>query len=175
MVSPNPKGSGAEGAKGPRFGWQASVLHEGVLIALLGTLILLGGLQVLLRYVFSSPLVWPEEFASLLLLWLTFVGAAFADRRRSHVAVTILLDLCPKSVGHWLRATWLVLTGAFLLLVAWQGWLLVWMHRDVENPALGYSVAFGEAALPVGAAVAFAITVRRLGKLLGSSGEVDPP
>ncbi len=173
MVSPNPDTMAAEGAKGPGFRWRVIGLHEGVLIALLGTLVLLGGLQVLLRYVFSRPLVWSEEFASLLLLWLTFVGAAFADRRRSHVAVTFLLDLCPISVRRWLRATWLVLIGAFLLLVAWQGWLLVWMHRDVENPALGYSVSFGEAALPVGAAVAFAITVRRLGKLLGSSGEGD--
>jgi TRAP-type C4-dicarboxylate transport system permease small subunit len=125
--------------------------EETLLVILLAALVAIGGLQVLLRYVFSLPLVWPEEFAGLLLLWLSFVGMAFASRRGSHVTVTMLLNLLPQGFQTGVRLFWEVLIGLFLLVVMWQGVLLVWLHREVENPALGYSVAFGEAALPVGA------------------------
>lgn len=141
-------------------------LEEGLLVLLLVALVAVGGLQVLLRYGFSRPLVWPEEFSGVLLLWLTFIGAAFAHRRGTHVAVTMVLDLLPDRLQVGIRILWEGLIGAFLLLVAWQGWLLVWLHRDVENPALGYSVAFGEAALSVGALLALASTLRNILGLL---------
>jgi hypothetical protein len=47
------------------------------------------------------------------------------------------------------------------------------MHRDVENPALGYSVAFGEAALPVGALLGFVLTAWKLGKGLSTPRDED--
>lgn len=141
-------------------------LEEGFLVLLLIALIGVGGLQVLLRYGFSRPLVWPEEFAGLLLLWLAFVGASLANRQGSHVAVTVILDLLPGRVQGGLRLLWEVLIGAFLVLIAWQGWRLVVLHWDVENPALGYSVAFGEAALPVGALLALLSTFRNILRLL---------
>lgn len=137
-------------------------LEEGLLVLLLGALVAVGGLQVLLRYGFSRPLVWPEEFAGGLLLWLSFLGAAYANRRGSHVAVTVVLDRLPSRLRVGIRLLWEVLIGIFLLLVVWQGWLLVRLHWDVENPALGYSVAFGEAALPVGALLALAATLRNI-------------
>lgn len=155
-------GTGAGSALGARW----ARLEEGLLVILLIALIAVAGLQVLLRYAFSRPLVWPEEFSGVLLLWLAFIGAAYAHRRGTHVAVTMVLDLLPDRLQVGIRLLWEVLIGAFLLLVAWQGWLLVWLHRDVENPALGYSVAFGEAALPFGALLAFVPAARNILRLL---------
>ena len=151
---------------GSRAGRVWARLEEGLLTLLLGVLVSVGILQVLLRYVFSRPLVWPEEFAGLLLLWLAFVGAAFASRRGSHVAVTMLLDLLPHRAQRLVRIAWEVVIAAFLVVVIWQGCLLVWLHRDVENPALGYSVAFGEAALPVGALLTLVPVIANIRRLL---------
>lgn len=56
-------------------------------------LIVLGGsliaitvfLQVLLRYVFMSPLFGLEEFSRLVAVWVYFIGAIYGTREESHV------------------------------------------------------------------------------------------
>ena len=166
MSAPRPGNPGARTETGPGLSRVWVHLEEGLLVLLLGALVAVGGLQVLLRYGFSRPLVWPEEFAGLLLLWLSFVGAAYANLRGSHVAVTMILDLLPSRLRVGAQLLWEILIGSFLVLVAWQGWLLVRLHWDVENPALGCSVAFGEAALPVGALLALATTLRNIRRIL---------
>lgn len=47
-------------------------------------------LQVVSRYVFSSPFSWTEELARFALLWFTFVSAGFVMARRIHIAVDLL-------------------------------------------------------------------------------------
>lgn len=56
------------------------------LAAMLGLIIL----QVVSRYVFSSPLTWTEELARFSLLWFAFVAAGFVMARRIHIAVDLL-------------------------------------------------------------------------------------
>lgn len=43
--------------------------------------------QVILRYVFLSPLSWIEELARYLLVWISCFGAAYAVRKGEHIAV----------------------------------------------------------------------------------------
>lgn len=56
------------------------------LAAMLGLIIL----QVVSRYIFSSPLTWTEELARFALLWFAFVAAGFVMARRIHIAVDLL-------------------------------------------------------------------------------------
>ena len=48
--------------------------------------ILFGG--VIARYVFDPPLVWSDELASMLFLWLAMLGAVIAFRRDEHMRMT---------------------------------------------------------------------------------------
>ncbi|AYY12685.1 TRAP transporter small permease [Actinobacteria bacterium YIM 96077] len=48
-------------------------------------------LQVVTRYVFSSPLPWTEEVARFLLVWLTFAAAGYVTARRLHISVDLLM------------------------------------------------------------------------------------
>lgn len=52
--------------------------------------------QVILRYVFSSPLVWVEEIARFLFIWITFLGSYLALRKEMHFQVKILTNYLPK-------------------------------------------------------------------------------
>jgi tripartite ATP-independent transporter DctM subunit len=45
---------------------------------------------VFARYVLHSPLVWSDEIASIIFLWLTMLGCAIAYRRRSHIALSAI-------------------------------------------------------------------------------------
>ena len=47
---------------------------------------------VIARYVFHRPLVWSDELASILFLWLSMLGAVVALRRGEHMRMTALVS-----------------------------------------------------------------------------------
>jgi tripartite ATP-independent transporter DctM subunit len=65
--------------------WSASFL------VVADTLILLIGVTA--RYVFRAPLVWSDELASLLFMWLAMFGAIIAYRRGEHMRMTFFVRL----------------------------------------------------------------------------------
>ena len=44
--------------------------------ALLSVVVVVTLLQIVLRYAFNAPLIWSEELARFLTVWMTFLGAA---------------------------------------------------------------------------------------------------
>lgn len=49
-------------------------------------------LQVVLRKVFNSPLIWPEELIRIFLIWVTFVGSYVAIKHKSHLTLSFLIN-----------------------------------------------------------------------------------
>lgn len=107
--------------------------------------------QVVLRYVFRSPLMWAEEASIFLMIWMAFVGAGIGIRRGAHIAMTLLVDRFPS----WVRLTALAISSVatilFLITVAWQGALLTVFVADQPSPALRVSMAWPYLVLPIGA------------------------
>src|SRR5215831_8287007 len=60
--------------------------------------VLLAGITA--RHVFQTPLIWSDELASILFLWLAMLGAVVAFRRSEHMRMTALV----ASAGPRLRA-----------------------------------------------------------------------
>ncbi|GLB67847.1 TRAP transporter small permease [Arthrobacter mangrovi] len=77
--------------------------------ALLSLTLVLVLIQVISRYVFSSPLSWTEELARFALVWLTFISAGFVMARRLHVTVDLVAAKLSKRAA--------VLMDAFAMLV----------------------------------------------------------
>lgn len=75
--------------------------------------------QVVSRYVFSSPIPWTEEAARFLLIWMTLIAAAYVMSERLHVSV----DIVVAKLGR--RATAVVDTIATLIVVAGAAVLMV--------------------------------------------------
>lgn len=64
------------------------LLLNGVKVICLGFLLVLVvvlAVNVLMRYGFGSPFYWAEEAGQLLLVWLSFLGAALAGAERRHM------------------------------------------------------------------------------------------
>ena len=55
------------------------------------------------RYVLNSALLWPEEIAGHLLVWISFIGAYLALRREGHLSFDLILDRLPAKVAFWIR------------------------------------------------------------------------
>jgi TRAP-type C4-dicarboxylate transport system permease small subunit len=76
-------------------------------------------LQFFTRYVLNDSVAWTEEIARYLLMWVTFVGAAVAMRRRVHIAVEVLLNFMPPRVVRILNFLIDAITLGFTSLLCW--------------------------------------------------------
>ncbi len=56
--------------------------------------------SVFFRYVLSKPIVWSEELAKFLLVWIVFLAASNSIRHWDNLRVTLVLDrLSPKALA----------------------------------------------------------------------------
>ena len=81
--------------------------------------------QVVMRYVFANSLSWSEELARFIFLWLSWVGASYAVRERSHFRVEMLMDLFKGASRVWLEYLVLLIWFAFSFFLTWYGTKLV--------------------------------------------------
>jgi tripartite ATP-independent transporter DctM subunit len=97
--------------------------------------ILLAG--VIWRYVLDNPLVWVDEVAEMLFLWLVSLGAVIALRRGEHMRMTIVIRMFPQAVRAILaRLSGLVVVG-FVLAVLIPGYGYMLQQAAITTPALG--------------------------------------
>lgn len=59
---------------------------------LLAVMTLLTALQVILRYLFNTSLLWSLEATTYCFAWLVLVGMAYGVRTRSHIAIDLLVN-----------------------------------------------------------------------------------
>src|ERR1700728_3930659 len=73
---------------------------------------------VVARYVFDAPLVWSDELASMLFLWLAMLGAVIAFRRDEHMRMTAAVGMLSASSRALLDTFATGAALAFMLLIA---------------------------------------------------------
>ena len=50
-------------------------------------------IQVMMRYLFNNSLSWSEELARFIFLWLSWIGASYAVKERSHFRVEMFANM----------------------------------------------------------------------------------
>jgi TRAP-type C4-dicarboxylate transport system permease small subunit len=122
--------------------------------ALVGLLTLVTFAQVVSRYVFDDPLIWSEEAARYLFVWVTMVGVALGVREGGHYGLDIVLKRFPAMLRAVAGAVAAVVVLAFLAV------LLVTGAQETQLAATQYSATlpmrmhWAYLALPVGAGLA---------------------
>ena len=51
--------------------------------------------NVVLRYVFNSPIQWAEEFSRYAFIWVVFLGAAACSKRKTHIVIDAITAVLP--------------------------------------------------------------------------------
>ncbi len=138
---------------------------EWLLALLAGLMVLDIGLQVFCRYVLNNSLFWSEELGRMLLVWLTFVGAAVAYKRKAHMGVDVLTS---RLSLRWRRRVEVLVTAVcmvFFGVMAWHGWVFFGFIKFQSTAALGVSAQIPFAALPLSGALMFLHGAARLAGL----------
>src|ERR1700687_2265529 len=105
---------------------------------------------VVARYGLRSPLIWSDELASILFLWLAMLGAAVAFRRSEHMRMTAIVASAGPAMRSYLDVVATCAALAFLLLIAWPSYEYAYEESFITTPALQIANTWRAAALPVG-------------------------
>jgi TRAP-type C4-dicarboxylate transport system permease small subunit len=146
--------------------------EEYVLITLLFIMVVLAFLQVVLRNLFSSGILWADIVLRHLLLWLGFLGAAIATSENRHINI----DAVRRFLSKRMRSAVEVLTDVFAAVICFLLARASWTF--VEGEIADHRTLFGEipswyaqVIIPIGFAllvVHFALrAILRTGEALG--------
>jgi TRAP-type transport system small permease protein len=145
-------------------------LIEVLCVLLLLLLLGLVSLQVVMRYVFSAPLVWSEELARMVFVYLTFVGAGLAFLRGENLRLLLLPDVLTRRARLGLRAAIATAEIGFIVVVIAYSVPLLRRLYPAHTPALEWSMAAFYAGVLVGGAVIVVAAAVDLGRTLAALG-----
>lgn len=141
-------------------GLAATVEGAAALIVLAEIAILLAGVTA--RYVFHAPLVWSDELASILFLWLSMLGAVVALRRGEHMRMTGLVSRVGPTARTLLETLAITAPIAFLAMILHPALDYAMEEQFIVTPALEISNAWRAAALPTGLGLMAVVALIRL-------------
>ena len=145
----------------PRRGSHFLKPVEWIAAALLVTVVSLLLLGALSRYLFSLPVVWIDEAASISFLWLAMLGSVIALDRNEHLRLTLFLHALPERWQRFVDTFALLVVAAFLLALVYPAYDYMVEEWYVTSPALNIPNSFRVSALPVGICIMAAIAVAR--------------
>ena len=117
---------------------------------------------VVARYGLHRPLIWSDELASILFLWLAMLGAAVAFRRSEHMRMTAIVASAGPAMRAWLDLVAVSAALAFLVMIVWPAYDYAYEESFITTPALQISNMWRAVALPVGICLMAAFALLRL-------------
>lgn len=108
--------------------------------------------QVIMRYVFASPMSWSEELARYAMVWQAMLAAALCMQRDLHLAL-LPVDALPNRIRGIARVVGVVAVVVLLATLFWHSWDLASRSTRQTTPGLGLSMSWVYASLPVGFAL----------------------
>lgn len=115
-------------------------------------------------------LVWYDEFAAILLAWLTFYGSALASVKRAHIGCPEVMALLPRRTKFAFRLVAEMLTIGFFLLMGWMGYqVLGVLSTDYLITMPSIPVSWVQSVVPISAVLIVAAELITLPKVLSNA------
>ena len=127
------------------------------LVTLIVALLLIG---VVSRYVFSNPVIWIDEVASIAFLWVAMLGAVLAVDRNEHLRLNLFVEMMPKRLGRFVQTFALLVVASFLLFMLHPSIEYVKSEWAIRTPALDLPNGFRVSAIGMSLALMLALVLR---------------
>ncbi len=121
---------------------EASGYISGFLIFVSALIILY---QVLIRYFIGASTIWQTELSIYLLIFSTFVGAAYGLKHDAHVGIDVITEILPAKAKSMMKIITSLFSIILTVIVAWKGWIMWyeamsngWHSSTVWGPPLSY-------------------------------------
>ena len=130
------------------FEWLLEVITMFLVVAL--TVIVLLGVSF--RFAGDS-LAWYDEFAAVMLAWVTYYGAALAALKRAHISVPGFVYSRPRAVRMALVVLGEVIVITFFVLLAIYGVYIIGVLGGSTLVSVPIPTAVTQSTIPIGAAL----------------------
>jgi len=110
----------------------------------------------------GDPLIWTDELARFLMVWLAVAGWIIASRKRLHVRIRYFHDLLPARAHRSVELAIQLAMALFGALIVVYGTGLVAKNRDLEATTLPIAMAWMYVPLLPAGAVTFVQAIREL-------------
>jgi TRAP-type C4-dicarboxylate transport system permease small subunit len=160
---------------GKAFSWLDKVSSGTNKVFIFVASVMMAGLMIIvcvdltLRYAFNSPLIWGTEVTEILILYITFLGAAQVFREDSHVVIDIFLVLGSPRRRRILGLISCALVGIVAGILVYYGFSASYDHyvRGVYNPTIIETpIALIIIIIPIGCVPLFLEVLLKLRKLV---------
>ncbi|HEX2011676.1 MAG TPA: TRAP transporter small permease [Roseateles sp.] len=131
---------------------------EWLLVAMLGTMAVLVFGNVVLRYGFNSGIVFSEEVARFLFMWVTLIGALVVMKDHGHLGMSSVIDRLGERGQRISRFIADLLVLACCVLLAHGTWRQVLLGMDDRAPVTGIPIGVVQLSLLI-ASVGMAIVL----------------
>ena len=132
----------------------------GAAIVVAETVILFAG--VVSRYVFNSPIIWTDELANFLFLWLSMIGTVVALRGNEHMRLTTLVNWVRPGLGKWFNSVAALVVIAFVVEILVPAYEYARDQQFTELTTLGISEGWRAVSVLIGMSLAAVIAILRL-------------
>lgn len=128
-------------------------LEEWLLLSGLAVMCIVVALQVIMRFIFKNPLVWSEELARYIFVWIAFIGAAYGVRWNLHIRLDLFYEKFPVLIQK------IVSTGANILSIFCFTYLVIYgvkfaiSQNGIASAAMGIPMSYIFFAVPIGGAL----------------------
>jgi len=137
------------------------LLETGTAVLVVAEIVILF-VGILARYVFHRPLVWSDELASILFLWLAVLGSALAFRRAENLRMTTLVNKLAPAAQRQFAAIALAASLAFLAMILPASIEHVELEHVVMTPTLDLSMTWRTLAMPIGLGLMIVLALLRM-------------
>ncbi|MBW3097191.1 TRAP transporter small permease [Pseudohoeflea coraliihabitans] len=119
-------------------------------VVMLSVLVAVSALQVFFRYVLLEPLIWSEEVARYLLVWLSFAAGGLVLSTEGHPRIEAISETLPPRIRAVNECILQFLVAAFLVVFIWVSTGLAGRYIGFISLGSGISQSIPRFALPVG-------------------------
>jgi TRAP-type C4-dicarboxylate transport system permease small subunit len=106
------------------------------LVVLFTAMVLACTAQVVWRYLFHDPLVWSEELARYLFIWIGYLAAWIAWKHRAHIALDAVVYLNNPTLNLWSNRIVEVLVAGFCLYTLFSSFQIIGITHSQPSAVL---------------------------------------
>ncbi|RZU47586.1 TRAP-type C4-dicarboxylate transport system permease small subunit [Fluviicoccus keumensis] len=105
-------------------------IEDGILALLLVVMIGLAVVQIGLRNLFDSGLLWADSLLRVLVLWIALMGAIVASREHQHISMDLITRFLSEKAARYVGSLTDMFAAGVCFLLAWHSYDFVIIERE---------------------------------------------
>jgi TRAP-type C4-dicarboxylate transport system permease small subunit len=109
--------------------------EDGLVILFLFSILSIAILQIILRNVFDSGLIWGDSLLSILVLWLGLSGSIVASRQKKHINIDVFSSYLPETTRLYVKKAGSIFTALVCLCISYYSFIFIYGEYELNEYA----------------------------------------